>query len=295
MKPLLAPLPGNEEMAAGVAENIGGEIATLECRSFPDGESYVRYLTPVEGRKLALICSLDRPNEKFLPLAFAASTARELGAAQIGLVAPYLAYMRQDRRFQTGEALTSGIFARSISSLFDWLVTVDPHLHRRSSLSEIYNIPARVVHAAPLFASWITENIERPLLIGPDEESEQWVGAIATACGAPHLVLKKERKGDRDVVVSIPKIADLTNHTPVLMDDIISSGHTMMKTIEQLKSAGASGPICMAVHGIFAEGAYEKLQQAGAVRIVTANTIAHESNVIDVTETLSGGIVDLLG
>ncbi len=291
---LLVPLPGNEEMAARVAENIGGEIATLECRSFPDGESYVRYLTPVEGRKIVLICSLDRPNEKFLPLAFAASTARELGAAQIGLAAPYLAYMRQDRRFQPGEALTSGIFAHSISSLFDWLVTVDPHLHRRESLSEIYDIPARAVQAAPLFASWIVENVDHPYLIGPDEESAQWVGAIAAACGASHQVLSKERKNDREVVVSIPKIADLKSHTPVLMDDIISSGHTMVKTIEQIRVEGTSKPICIAVHGIFSEGAYEKLRQAGTHRVVTANTIAHESNVIDVSKIISDGMGEFL-
>jgi ribose-phosphate pyrophosphokinase len=295
MRPLIVPLPGNEAMAERIAENIGGEIAALECRSFPDGESYVRYVTPLGGRKLALICSLDRPNEKYLPLTFAAATAREFGATQIGLVAPYLAYMRQDQRFHPGEALTSGIFARLISSLFDWLVTVDPHLHRRSDLSEIYEIPTHIVPAAPLFASWIIENVDHPLLIGPDEESEQWVGAIARACGAPHLVLKKERKGDRDVEISIPKITNLEHTTPVLMDDIISSGHTMLETIEQLQFAGARDSICMAVHGIFAEGAYEKLHRAGANRIVTANTIAHASNVIDVSQIVSTAMGESFG
>jgi ribose-phosphate pyrophosphokinase len=295
MKPLLVPLPGNAAMAERIAKNIGGEIATLECRSFPDGESYVRYVSPLKGRNLALICSLDYPNEKYLPLAFAVSTARELGALQIGLVAPYLAYMRQDQRFHPGEALTSEIFARSISSLFDWLVTVDPHLHRRSDLSEIYQIPTRKVQAAPLFASWIAANIDHPLLIGPDQESEQWVAAIARACGAPHLVLKKERKGDRDVVISIPNIANLERTTPVLMDDIISSGHTMLETIQQLQSAGARDSVCMAVHGLFAEGAYEKLQQSGANPIVTANTIAHASNVLDVSEIIADAARELFG
>jgi len=293
MKPLLVALPGNETMAGCIAENIGGEIAAVESRLFPDGESYFRYLSPVEGRCVALICTLDHPNEKFFPLAFAASTARECGATKVGLVAPYLAYMRQDRRFQPGEALTSSIFARSLSSLFDWLVTVDPHLHRRSTLSEVYEIPTHKVQAAPLFASWITENVDHPLLIGPDEESEQWVGAIAQACGASHLVLKKERKGDRDVAISMPMIADLERITPVLIDDIISSGHTMMKTVEQLNSAGAQDSICMAVHGIFADGAYEKLQRTGARRIVTANTIAHASNAIDVSGVISREIEKL--
>nr|TFG52792.1 MAG: ribose-phosphate pyrophosphokinase [Hyphomicrobiales bacterium] len=295
MTALLVALPGNEAMAENIAKHVGGEIASLESRSFPDGESYFRYLSPLEGRSVALICTLDRPNKKFLPLAFAAATARELGASQIGLIAPYLAYMRQDQRFHAGEALTSTIFARTISPLFDWLITVDPHLHRRSSLSEIYDIPAHIVQASPLFASWITKNVEHPILIGPDEESAQWVGAIAGTCHAPHVILKKERKGDRDVAVSMPAIAGLESATPILIDDIISSGHTMRETIEHLKLAGARAPICMAVHGIFAENAYEILLQTGAVRIVTANTITHESNAIDVCRVISGALGKILG
>ena len=295
MTPLLVPLPGNEGMAGRLADHVGGEVVRLECRSFPDGESYVRYPAPVEGRRIALICSLDRPNEKYLPLAFAASTAREHGAAEIGLVAPYLAYMRQDKRFQPGEALTSGIFARSISSLFDWLVTVDPHLHRRKSLSEIYDIPARAVQAAPFIASWIAENVIHPYLIGPDEESDQWVGAIAQACGAPYAVLRKERKGDRDVAITIPAELELGNHVPVLMDDLISTGHTMIEAIKQLRSAGAKPPVCVAVHGVFAFDAYEKLIEAGATRIVTTNSIAHDSNAIDVSMAISGGMKEFLG
>ena len=295
MKPLLVPLPGNEAMAERLADQVGGEVAKLECRSFPDGESYVRFHSALEDRKVALICSLDHPNEKYLPLAFAASTARELGAARIGLVAPYLAYMRQDKRFQPGEALTSGIFARSLSSTFDWLVTVDPHLHRRGSLSEIYEIPARTVQAAPFIASWISENVVRPYLIGPDEESEQWVGAIAQACGAPYAVLRKQRKGDRNVAIEIPAELELDNRVPVLMDDLISTGHTMMETIEQLRSAGARAPVCVAVHGIFALGAFENLIGAGAERIVTTNTVAHESNAIDVSTAISEGMKEIFG
>lgn len=293
MSLLLAPLPGNEAMAERLAEHLHAEIAALECRSFPDGESYVRYRTLLEGKRVVLVCTLNDPNEKFLPLSFAASTARELGAVQVGLVAPYLAYMRQDQRFQPGEALSSAIFARLISSHFDWLMTVDPHLHRRSTLSEIYEIPTRVVQTAPLFAAWITENVDHPLLIGPDEESKQWVGAIAQMCGARHLVLEKKRKGDRDVTISFPAISKLENTTPVLIDDIISTGHTMIATIKQLQMMGARECICLAVHGIFSDDAFGKLRQAGVGRVVTANTIAHASNGIDVSKMVSWEVGEL--
>ena len=110
---------------------------------------------------------------------------------QVGLVAPYLAYMRQDRRFKPGEAVTSREVAQLLSGAFDWLVTVDPHLHRYTSLAEIYRIPTHVTHAAPLISQWIKANVPRALVIGPDSESEQWVSAVASEAGAPFTVLRE--------------------------------------------------------------------------------------------------------
>src|SRR5215207_2968948 len=127
-KIVLMPMPGNEDMAAKLASALDSDIALLEARRFPDGESYLRLEPDVSGRILVIICTLDHPDDKFLPLSFAAAAARELGVAQVGLVAPYLAYMRQDKRFKDGEAVTSRYFASLVSSQFDWLVTVDPHL-----------------------------------------------------------------------------------------------------------------------------------------------------------------------
>ena len=126
--PLFFALPGNEAMTCSLADRLGAEQGDVELRAFPDGETYLRFAADVAGRSIAITCTLDRPNDKMLPLIFAAATARELGAAQIGLVAPYLAYMRQDRRFKPGEAVTSKQTAQLLSNAFDWLVTVDPHL-----------------------------------------------------------------------------------------------------------------------------------------------------------------------
>lgn len=294
MTPLLFALPGNERLAALLAPAIGAEIGSAVIRHFPDGESYWRYDTPVAGRSVALLCTLDRPDDKVLPLLFAAAAARDLKAKRVGLIAPYLAYMRQDHRFQPGEAVTSSYFAKIVSAHFDWLVTVDPHLHRRASLDEIYNTPARTLHAAPLIAEWISDNVEMPLLVGPDRESEQWVAAVARGAAAPHIVLRKQRRGDREVEVSVPELAQWRERTPVLVDDIISTGQTMIETVKQLKRAGLPPAVCVAVHGIFAGNALEALIQAGAARVVTTNTIAHSSNGIDISALLAEGVRALI-
>jgi ribose-phosphate pyrophosphokinase len=284
-EPLLLPMPGNEPLAGKLADLLGWPVGNVETRHFPDGESYVRIATVVNARPVVLVCTLAHPDEKFLQLIFAAATARELGAPSVGLVAPYLAYMRQDRRFKEGEAVTSRHVSKLLSQTVDWLVTVDPHLHRYSALSEVYSIPAKAVHAAPLLSVWIKQNVGNPVIIGPDSESEQWVAAVADDADAPYSVLEKVRRGDRDVTITLRDMSAWRDRTPVLVDDIISSGRTMIEAVKLLKANGWATPICLAVHGIFADGSDQILAKAGA-QVVTSNTIAHQSNRLDVTPLL---------
>jgi len=291
---LLVAMPGNERLARSLAQAVEAEPGQIELRRFPDGETYLRYLTSPEDRPVAILASLDQPDGRILPLLFAAKTARNLGARSIGLVCPYLPYMRQDRRFKPGEAVTSAHFASIISPAFDWLVTIDPHLHRRSSLSEIYTIPATALHAAPLIAGWIRQSVDRPLLIGPDAESEQWVAAVARNVGAPHVVLEKIRHGDRDVEVTVPDVDRWLENTPVLVDDIVSTARTMIETLDHLERAHMRPAVCVAVHGIFSGNAYQELLKAGVERVVTCNTIPHESNAIDVTDLLAKAVRNFL-
>lgn len=287
MKPLLLAYPGHEALAEPLRKALQADAVAFELRRFPDGETYLRVDSDVQDRDVVILCTLNEPDVRVLPLLFMADTLRELGARMVGIVAPYLAYMRQDRRFHPGEALTSAIFAKLVSTHLDWLVTIDPHLHRRASLAEIYSIPTAVAHAAPLLVEWIRTNVTAPLVVGPDAESEQWVRAVADAVPCPYVVLEKIRRGDRDVSVSaIPNIQQWFGRTPVLVDDIISSARTMTETVQQLRSSGIAPPVCVGVHGVFAAHAYETLQAAGAARVVTTNSIAHASNGIDVSSLL---------
>ena len=293
--PLIVALPGNEGLAQPLACAVAGELAPMDIRQFPDGETYLRYQSAsLADRPVVILCTLDHPDQKVLPLIFAASTARDLGAGSVGIVCPYLGYMRQDQRFEPREAITSVHFARLLSGTFDWLITVDPHLHRHSSLSEIYSMPAVALQAAPLIANWIREQVERPLLLGPDSESEQWVANVARSAGAPYVILNKIRHGDRTVEVSIPEIERWHAHTPVLVDDIVSTARTMIETLRHLARIRSKPAVCIAVHGIFAGRAYQELREAGASRVVTANTVPHETNSLDVTNLLAGAIRDTI-
>ena len=282
-------LPGNEGVVPALCAALDAEPGTLEHRQFPDGETYLRIESDVADRDVVLLSSLDRPDPKLLPLLFAADTLRELGALKVGLVAPYLAYMRQDVRFHPGEAVTSGIFAALLSHHLDWMVTVDPHLHRYHALAEIYRIPTQVVHAAPLLAAWIRRNVARPLIIGPDKESEQWVAQVAADADAPFLVCEKIRSGDREVTISIPDISTFLDRRAVLVDDIASSGRTLAVAARQLAGMGFAPPDCVVVHPLFAGDAAEVL--GGFVgRVVSTNTIVHASNDIDMMPAIAKAV-----
>jgi ribose-phosphate pyrophosphokinase len=294
MSPLLFAMPGSELFAARLATLAECERQDLLVRRFPDGESHVRLLTDVQQRDVIFVCMLDRPDDKILPLYFAASIARELGARRIGLVIPYLPYMRQDARFRSGEGITSVHFAGFVSSFCDWLVTVDPHLHRHHDLAEIYRVATTVAHAAPEIAKWIAANVRDPIIVGPDSESEQWTAEVAQNAGCPYTVLRKTRHGDRDVDITMPDSASWRGRTPVLVDDIVSTGRTMMAAASHFRAQGAPPPLCIAVHPLFSGDAYLELQAAGVDRIVSCNTVAHSSNRIDVCGPVATAVAEVL-
>jgi ribose-phosphate pyrophosphokinase len=280
--------PGNESLGEKLLESPVFQRGDMNLRRFPDGESYVRILSDVKEQDVVLLCTLHQPDEKIMPIYFLSNLARRLGARSVTLIAPYLAYMRQDKAFHPGEAVTSDAFARLLSGWIDELITIDPHLHRHHRMSEIYSIPARVLHAEPLIAGYIRDHIARPVIIGPDAESEQWVSDIARRANCSFQILKKERLGDRRVRISLPYPELLQGRTPVLADDIISTGQTMIETVKHLQEPGAPPPVCIGVHGVFANNAWEELKKSGVRDIVTTNTIPHPSNGMDVSGLILG-------
>lgn len=299
MTVVILPFPAQEALAADLgvlleAHGLDARAGRLDWRRFPDGESLIAIDEAVDGTDTVVVASLREPDPMALALRYAAATAREFGARSVGLVAPYLAYMRQDARFHPGEAVTAPLFAGFLEDSFDWLATVDPHLHRIPTLDAVFRMPTRCVAAAPAVAEWIRTTVPDAVLIGPDGESEQWVADIARRAALPYQILSKRRSGDRDVRVSSPDPDLLRERTPVIVDDIISSGQTIVEALRHLTAAGLRPATCVTIHAVFAAGAYENLLAAGAGRIVSTDTIAHPSNAIALAPLLAQAAVELL-
>lgn len=289
MKPIIFDFPNSSPLGHKMREKMAAEEGRFNLKSFPDKESYLQILSPVKGREVIVNATLFHPNGWFLELLFLADTLKAQGAKKVRLVAPYLSYMRQDKVFHPGEALTSKTFAELLSTYFDSLITIDPHLHRYHNLSEIYSIPTKVLHAAPLISEWIHKHVKNAFLIGPDEESAQWVHKIGGNC--PFIVLSKVRNKKGDVEISWPDVRGIEGKTPVFLDDIISSGVTMFKAIEHLKTLTDASPICIIIHPLFANDSYKKLQAIGVKEIISCNSIPHPSNQIDLSELIVSSLV----
>lgn len=290
MKPLILTFPGMEALAGQIAHGMSGDVASVRLHRFPDSECLVTLPQDLRDRDVILLTTLRDADPLALPLRFTAETAREMGAADVGLIAPYLSYMRQDRRFAPGQAISAPIFARFLEQSFDWLVTVDPHLHRISSLDQLFTIPAIHVHSAPLIADWIAREVPDAVILGPDRESQQWVAEVARKAARPYEVLTKTRSGDRQVDVSVPEGGALNHGTPVVVDDIASSGRTMIRAVERLIATGSKPPVCVIIHAVFAAQAFDDILAAGAARVITTDTIPHQSNAISLADPLTNAI-----
>ncbi|MBI2669088.1 ribose-phosphate diphosphokinase [Candidatus Woesearchaeota archaeon] len=275
-------------IARSLAKKLKTPFSPLTISSFPDGDRYLKFNTPLKGKTLVIVHSFQpNPHQSLLDVIFAAKTAKDLGAKKVILIAPYLAYMRQDIRFHSGEAISSRVMADLLNRSIDRIITIDTHLHRYHSLKVIFTIPAQNLTANSLIASYIQNHVKNPVIIGPDGESYQWADTIAKQINALVTVFKKTRFTSRNVKVKMIKPVSLRNKNVVIVDDIISTGHTVAEAAKKAKALGAKSITAICVHGLFVEDAIQKLKKAGVNKIISTNTIEHPTNKIDVTPLLA--------
>lgn len=286
---LLLHFDDEAESAKRIAGAAGIETACITRHRFPDGELKLR-LPATLAPHVVLLRSLAQPNEKLVELLLAAQTARTLGAMQLTLVAPYLAYMRQDMAFTPGEAVSQRIVGRFLADLFDAVVTVDPHLHRVTTLAEAVPVPRTVVlSGAPLLADLIAQQRPGALLIGPDEESAQWIAQAAARHGFDHAVCRKVRHGDRQVDIALPEVP-VRGRAVVLLDDVASSGHTLAQAARGLLAAGAASVDVAVTHALFAADAGQLLLDAGIGQVWSTDCIAHPSNAVSMAAPIAAAL-----
>jgi ribose-phosphate pyrophosphokinase len=279
-------------LAAALARALGWDCASLRCHDFPDGELKITLPSPMPER-VVLLRGLHQPNAKLAALLIAAPAARELGARHLSLVAPYLAYMRQDMEFRPGEAVSQRHIGCALAAWFDAVITVDPHLHRVGSLDEV--VPGRrglALSAAPLLGALAARQVPDALLLAPDEEAGRWVRAAAQANALDFAVCHKQRHGDRDVEVAL-RGANVRGRAVVVLDDVASTGRTLASAAQGALACGAASVDVAVTHGLFIGDALAQVRAAGVRHVWSSDCVPHATNAVSVVPLLAQAVASL--
>lgn len=278
--------PNCDALARKVSRKMGASFSRLVTKNFPDGELYVRIKADVKGKRVVIVSSMHpSPNLALLTTVFAVHTAKRLGAKKVIVVSPYLAFMRQDKEFHKGECISAHVMARLLDAA-DAVYAIDPHLHRIKDLQDIFSSKGRRLSANDVLAKYIRTHHPKSIIIGPDEESYQWAEMIAQKVDRHAVMLRKKRYTSYSVRIKLKEDVDFKGRNVVIVDDIISTGHTMVEPIRQLKRRGVKHITCVCIHGVFAEGALKMLRGLGA-KVVSTNTIPNPVSKIDVSSVIS--------
>ncbi len=279
-----------QKLAKRVARKLKVEYSKLIVRKFPDNEIYVRFDKNIKNKDIVLIQSFyNNVNDALIETIFAAYTAKDLKAKNVTLVATYFPYFRQDKRFNYGEAVSIEVITKVLCKCLDKIIIINPHLHRKNSLKEVFNIKVKELSANGLIAEYIKKKFKNRVIVGPDRESYRWAERVARIINGDFVILKKKRISAYNVKLSFNKKIDLKNKDIVIVDDIVSTGTTLLKTIKFLRKHKVGRIDCICVHGIFVNNTLKKLEKY--CRLISTNTIPNKRSKIDVTNLIAETLI----
>ncbi|MEK6933417.1 MAG: ribose-phosphate diphosphokinase [Nanoarchaeota archaeon] len=286
MSLLIASFPETKHIGKKVAKVLKAKHTTIFVEDFPDSEFHLKLRKNPKNKTVVIINSITKdPDEKIIETILAAGVAKDFGAKKVVLVATYFPYMRQDKHFLKYDSFSSRHIIKLFSDFND-IFLLDPHLHRIKAPKELY-WKAKRISANKLIANFIAKKFKGDFIIlGPDEESTQWSSEIAKILGKNVVILKKIRKSPRFVKINKVNLGIAKN--VIIIDDIISTGRTLVETLKIAKEQGAKNLVCIGIHGIFAEGADKKIRKYA--RLITTNSIPNKYAKIDVSSVISDAL-----
>jgi ribose-phosphate pyrophosphokinase len=282
-------LPSNCADAQRLATRLGLPLREIEVHRFPDNE--LRVTVGAATSTTILYATFDQPNEKLLAILFASEALG--GARRLILIAPYLCYVRQDAAFHPGEAISQRTVGDLLARAVDRVITVDAHLHRTNDIKSVFpGIEADNLSATLAIAPVLSKEGINPatILVGPDAESGRWVGDLAEWLGLAHTVAQKIRRGDRTVDIVLAGSVSLDRRPALLVDDIVSSGATLIAAAKTLQAAGA-GPIdAVITHALYPPQLAATFSEAGIRSIRSTSSVPHPTNAIPLDDILTAAL-----
>jgi len=277
MTSLVIPLFNARELGRKIAIKSDKQLAEVEIRKFPDKEIYFRVDSPVKGNDVFLVQSgYPGPNHAFIETLLAADTCKDLGAKSITVIMTYMPYARQDTRFKEGEAFSLQVIFRLLQSVgVTKLITVDAHNRSDYGEADLFGLNNLNISAGKLLVEYVMNKhkLDSVHILSPDMGASNLVKEAASAKGAEYSTLEKVRKGDFEVEMTGE--LDVKGKNVIILDDIVSTGQTMLLALEKVKDSGAKNVFLAGVHGIFGWGSLEKLKKK-ADDLVATDSIENE-------------------
>ena len=284
-------LPSGADDARRLASLLGLPLREIALHRFPDGE--MRVTVGPAAATTILYASLDQPNDKLIAILFAAEALRRAGTRRIVLLAPYLCYMRQDAAFSDGEAISQKAVGRLISGIVDRIITVDAHLHRTPDIREVFpGIEADNLSAMPAIANSLRPAGIDPttIVVGPDAESGPWVSDLAGRLGLAHTVARKIRHSDRSVEIGFIDPASIAGRPVLLVDDIVSSGGTLIACARAITAAGGTAIDAVITHALFPPDMATRFADAGIRSVRSTSSVPHPTNAIPLDDIFAAAL-----
>lgn len=277
---IIVPAGSSLGLAAKVAKEMGATLADVERKRFPDGEMYVRILAETRGAEVAVIGN-TRSDADFVELLFLLNAAKEAGASRVTAVLPYFGYSRQHMIYKPGEPVSSKVMTRAIENFSDRIICVEMHDEETIGFASHPFEDLSVIRTS----SEYFRDRKIDLILSPDDGGYERAKRMAEILSLPAYYIDKKRIDARTVEMHLPKI-DFSGKSILIVDDIISTGGTIIKAVKLLKDNGASRISVSAVHGVFAKDS-DKIIEPLVDLLAVSDTIDGDHSLISVAGDIS--------
>lgn len=274
----------SQKLAALISKELDETLCPLETRKFPDGERYIRIGGNLESDAVVIQSTGYPQDQNLLELFLILKTLKSLDVENIKVVIPYFGYARQEKRFKTGEAISAQVVSELLEACgASEIFSINLH---EDGLRNLFNIPAHNLSAMPLIAEYIGEHLDDPVIVAPDKGALGFASEIAGILGCDSDHLEKTRISP-DKVETRTKDLDVQGREAVIIDDIISTGGTIINASHILRQHGASKIVVSCVHPVLVEDALLRIFASGVDDVIATDTLQSDASTISVAPLIA--------